>query len=178
MYIDSSKMTGQSSNYSISTLPEQNANTATLPMTESEQRQSAAWNATRQDNPQDTCIPQLVAERATTAPDAVYLDTGMPILTQQRVADPSSVATLDDLVSVIYTSGSISHPKGEQITHSNLLNLVFWHRHAFAITSVVATSGHAPPTAHSTGSPNIGRPIANTQIYILDMVQIKVTGYA
>jgi len=35
-------------------------------------------------------------------------------------------------------------------------------------TTVVATSGRVPSTAHADMPPSIGRPIANTQIYILD----------
>jgi len=41
----------------------------------------------------------------------------------------------DDLSYVIYTSGSIGTPKGVQITHRNLLNLVFWHQQAFAVSA-------------------------------------------
>jgi acyl-coenzyme A synthetase/AMP-(fatty) acid ligase/acyl carrier protein len=36
---------------------------------------------------------------------------------------------------VIYTSGSTGQPKGVQITHASLLNLVFWHQRAFAVTA-------------------------------------------
>ena len=34
--------------------------------------------------------------------------------------------------------------------------------------TVVARSGHVPPSSHTDVPPSIGRPIANTQIYILD----------
>lgn len=40
-----------------------------------------------------------------------------------------------ELAYVIYTSGSTGTPKGVEITHGNLLNLVFWHQKAFAITA-------------------------------------------
>ncbi len=40
-----------------------------------------------------------------------------------------------DLAYVIYTSGSSGGPKGVEVTHANLLNLVHWHCHAFAVTS-------------------------------------------
>jgi amino acid adenylation domain-containing protein len=40
----------------------------------------------------------------------------------------------DHLAYVIYTSGSTGTPKGVEITHENLLNLVYWHRKAFAVT--------------------------------------------
>ena len=41
----------------------------------------------------------------------------------------------DNLAYVIYTSGSTGTPKGVEITHANLLNLVFWHRKAYAVTA-------------------------------------------
>jgi enterobactin synthetase component F len=40
--------------------------------------------------------------------------------------------------------------------------------------TVVATSGVVPPTEHATVLPSIGRPIANTQIYLLDEHQRQV----
>jgi non-ribosomal peptide synthetase component F len=47
---------------------------------------------------------------------------------------PKGDFNLDGLAYVIYTSGSTGQPKGVQITHSSLLNLVFWHRRAFMVT--------------------------------------------
>jgi amino acid adenylation domain-containing protein len=41
----------------------------------------------------------------------------------------------DSLAYVIYTSGSTGQPKGVEITHANLCNLVDWHRRAFAVTA-------------------------------------------
>lgn len=43
-------------------------------------------------------------------------------------------ASPNDLSYVIYTSGSTGTPKGVEITHRNLLNLVFWHQKTFAVT--------------------------------------------
>ena len=40
---------------------------------------------------------------------------------------------------VIYTSGSTGTPKGVEITHKNLLNLVFWHQKR--ICSLLQTIG-------------------------------------
>lgn len=39
------------------------------------------------------------------------------------------------LAYVIYTSGSTGQPKGVEVTHGNLLNLVTWHQGAFGLTA-------------------------------------------
>ena len=39
-----------------------------------------------------------------------------------------------NLAYVIYTSGSTGQPKGVEITHESLLNLVHWHQRAFRVT--------------------------------------------
>ena len=41
----------------------------------------------------------------------------------------------DDLAYVIYTSGSTGQPRGVEIPHRGLVNLVSWHRQAFSVTS-------------------------------------------
>ena len=43
--------------------------------------------------------------------------------------DPKSLAY------VIYTSGSTGHPKGVEITHASLSNLIDWHQMAFKVTA-------------------------------------------
>jgi amino acid adenylation domain-containing protein len=40
----------------------------------------------------------------------------------------------DRLAYIIYTSGSTGEPKGVEITHGNLTNLLDWHRQAFDVT--------------------------------------------
>ena len=51
-----------------------------------------------------------------------------------RAVEPAEISP-DQLAYVIYTSGSTGTPKGVEITHANLLNLVFWHQKAFAVTT-------------------------------------------
>ena len=44
-----------------------------------------------------------------------------------------AAAMLKNLAYVIYTSGSTGQPKGVEITHESLLNLVRWHQQAFNV---------------------------------------------
>ena len=39
------------------------------------------------------------------------------------------------LAYIIYTSGSTGEPKGVEITHANLLNLIDWHQQTFMVTA-------------------------------------------
>ena len=56
-------------------------------------------------------------------------------ISQQTSELPDEPPSLDSLAYVIYTSGSTGHPKGVEITHRNLANLVSWHTRAFRIDS-------------------------------------------
>jgi amino acid adenylation domain-containing protein len=105
--------------------------------------------------PLDPCTP---ADRAA----AIMADAGSPILLTHRgkprdwpqwtwqildidtaIASAGSTTAAfhpvepesESLAYVIYTSGSSGRPKGVEITHANLLNLIEWHQTAFSITS-------------------------------------------
>jgi non-ribosomal peptide synthetase component F len=54
-------------------------------LTEHMQHQLAAWNATQQDFPFDTSMPQLVARQAAATPDAVAVVAGNEQLTYQEL---------------------------------------------------------------------------------------------
>ncbi len=57
----------------------------------------------------------------------------------EKIARATAPAACDikreTLAYIIYTSGSTGKPKGVEVTHGNLLNLVFWHRRAFGVTA-------------------------------------------
>lgn len=48
---------------------------------------------------------------------------------------PAISVTRDKRAYVIYTSGSTGQPKGVEITHESLLNLVSWHQCEFGVTA-------------------------------------------
>ncbi|MBD2005419.1 MULTISPECIES: non-ribosomal peptide synthetase [Cyanophyceae] len=64
----------------------------------------------------------------------ICLDKDWETISQQSENNPSSNVTSDNLAYVIYTSGTTGKPKGVKIEHRNLLNLIFWHQKAFAVS--------------------------------------------
>jgi len=64
----------------------------------------------------------------------VCLDRDWERIAQKSAENPANSGKTDDLAYVIYTSGSTGRPKGVLIPHRGLLNLIFWHQRAFAVT--------------------------------------------
>ena len=63
--------------------------------------------------------------------------------------------TGEDLAYVIYTSGSTGLPKGVEVTHQNLMNLVKWHQEAFQVDDNDRAIG--PGDRQRAGEPGGGR---------------------
>jgi len=55
-------------------------------------------------------------------------------ITQEIEVNPICKITTDNLAYVIYTSGTTGKPKGVEIEHKSLLNLIFWHQQTFAVS--------------------------------------------
>ena len=66
----------------------------------------------------------------------ICLDKDWETIAQESEDNPISNITVDNLAYIIYTSGSTGKPKGVQIEHRGLLNLVFWHQKAFAVSPI------------------------------------------
>ena len=73
------------------------------------------------------------------------LDTVWPDIAQHSAEPPAIELTPANLAYVIYTSGSSGEPKGVEITHGSLSNLVLWHQEAFAVTSADRATQLASP---------------------------------
>ncbi len=91
----------------------------------------------------DARVPVLVtrqgiADRLTEGSwQTVAVDTDRAEIVAQpaQLAQPGETAVQGEtLAYVIYTSGSTGEPKGVELTHAGLLNLVRWHQGAFAVT--------------------------------------------
>jgi amino acid adenylation domain-containing protein len=81
----------------------------------------------------------------------VCLDADAAILARQSVVDPLTKIAIDDLAYIIYTSGSTGQPKGVQITHDGLLNLIFWHQRAYEVTPSDRATQLTSPAFDATG---------------------------
>ncbi len=95
---------------------------------------------------------QKLAERLSEqAAQVICLDADAELLGRQRADEPAIAATAANLAYVIYTSGSTGQPKGVQITHGSLLNLVCWHQDTFAVTAADRATQLASPAFDATG---------------------------
>ncbi len=88
---------------------------------------------------------------ATQKAQIVCLDADSEVLARQNESNPISPVTSDDLAYLIYTSGTTGQPKGVQITHMSLLNLVFWHQKAFSVSSSDRATQVASAAFDATG---------------------------
>lgn len=88
----------------------------------------------------DAEVPVLLTESAATAklPKGSWHLVDLQKQTDEIASFPREAfpcpVTHENLAYVIYTSGSTGQPKGVEITHGGLANLVVWHRRAFQIT--------------------------------------------
>ncbi len=66
----------------------------------------------------------------------ISLDKDWQTIARESEDNPTNNVTADNLAYVIYTSGTTGKPKGVQIEHRGLLNLVFWHQQAFTVSPI------------------------------------------
>ena len=64
----------------------------------------------------------------------VNLDLDQSVIANSVMPLAPVVLNRENLAYVIYASESANQPKGVEVTHGNLLNLIFWHRRNFSVT--------------------------------------------
>jgi amino acid adenylation domain-containing protein len=65
----------------------------------------------------------------------IAIDRDQGLIDSEATTCPDRQVLAEDLAYVIYTSGSTGQPKGVEITHASLMNLVSWHTREFQITA-------------------------------------------
>jgi amino acid adenylation domain-containing protein len=98
----------------------------------------------------------------------VSLDANTPMLARQNTTNPAPSATATDLAYVIFTSGSTGQPKGVQITHGSLRNLIAWHQHAFSVSCADRATQLAGPGFDATGWELWPYLTAGASVYLAD----------
>jgi len=58
----------------------------------------------------------------------VVLESQRDVIAAQPIQNPASAVTTGNLAYLIYTSGSTGQPKGVEIEHTSLMNLVHWYQ--------------------------------------------------
>jgi amino acid adenylation domain-containing protein len=62
------------------------------------------------------------------------LDADWETISRSPARNPISGVSHENLAYVIYTSGSTGEPKGVELMHGGLLNLIFWHRRTYQVS--------------------------------------------
>ncbi|MDZ7960516.1 MAG: amino acid adenylation domain-containing protein [Aulosira sp. DedQUE10] len=98
----------------------------------------------------------------------ICLDKDWEIIAQESEDNLTNEVTVNNLAYIIYTSGSTGKPKGVEIEHRGLLNLVFWHQKAFAVSSLDRATQIAGAAFDACGWEIWPYLTAGASIYIVD----------
>jgi amino acid adenylation domain-containing protein len=79
---------------------------------------------------------ELAHRLGETSARVICLDRDWETISREEAGNPDVEVTPENLAYVIYTSGSTGQPKGVQVPHRGLLNLVHWHHKFYQVTKV------------------------------------------
>jgi amino acid adenylation domain-containing protein len=97
-----------------------------------------AWSPGYRNRVAQQCGASIAVTRLAygmNTPILVDLDRDWFWLSQSTTDVLPDRASRNGLACVLYTKEGVEEPIGVEITHANLLNLVFWHREAFSVSS-------------------------------------------
>jgi amino acid adenylation domain-containing protein len=113
---------------------------------------------------QEDLAPRLPQQRG----GVIYLDSGWSQFETFSSENPASQASIEHLAYIIYTSGSTGQPKGVEVTHGGLMNVMLWYREEFGITALDRTTQLASITFDAFGWELWPGLIAGATVYIVN----------
>src|ERR1041384_8358711 len=124
---------GRSIESVLASLAVMKAGGAYLPLDPTQPRERLAFMLNDAEASAVIADTSLADELARLAPNVIDIsDRDSDRFSTQAPVIPKS---RDQLAYVIYTSGSTGEPKGVEVTHANLANLIDWHVQAFGVTA-------------------------------------------
>jgi amino acid adenylation domain-containing protein len=91
--------------------------------------------STLRDADVSVLVTKMESPVSTGAFQVVNLERDAAEIARCPVEAPVVSVAAENLAYVIYTSGSTGQPKGVEVTHGNLRNLLNWHLRAFEVTA-------------------------------------------
>jgi amino acid adenylation domain-containing protein len=98
---------------------------------------------------------------------AVYLDSDWPAIALERTNNLETAVISSNLAYVMYTSGSTGQPKGAMISHSSLVNYLFWAIKTYAVEAGSSVPVHSSIAFDSTVASLYPPLLAGGQIELL-----------
>ncbi|HEU4507241.1 MAG TPA: amino acid adenylation domain-containing protein [Pyrinomonadaceae bacterium] len=101
---------------------------------------------------EDAAVPVLLTQAGLTeslpqtAAAVMRVDADWAQVSELSVENPVVDVTSENLAYVIYTSGSAGQPKGVEVQHASLINLVTWHQREYDVTSLDCATQLAGPS--------------------------------
>ncbi|WP_224362051.1 non-ribosomal peptide synthetase [Hyalangium versicolor] len=115
-----------------------------VPLDPASPRERLAW-VIDDARPPVIVTDEQLRSRLPPSAQVITLNEGWDSLAGQPATAPEAPVSPSQLAYAIYTSGSTGQPKGVQVSHESLANMIAWHQREYAVTPADRVSHVASP---------------------------------